>query len=210
MTRWIAVMLISNRFRQRKNVYAQESAAGSGHSRRHGRFRAGRHSSPRASRPTDRASSNYGLGGGVEVNFNRYVGVEGEVTGGAWDHAGPDFTERHVEPEDAEPAQLQQQRGRSAANRLDRAIRDRRHRRVDAFRQRHARRYHTDTFLTGNVGGGVKWFNSSGRWGLRGDYRFVTVKSRRCRAELLRTRDAIRPPCLWRPADQRRSLRSTC
>jgi hypothetical protein len=34
----------------------------------------------------------------------------------------------------------------------------------------------TDTFLTGNVGGGVKWFN--GRWGLRGDYRFVTVKSR--------------------------------
>src|SRR5438105_11747248 len=24
---------------------------------------------------------NYGLGGGVEVNFNRYVGVEGEVSG---------------------------------------------------------------------------------------------------------------------------------
>ena len=34
----------------------------------------------------------------------------------------------------------------------------------------------TDTFLTGNVGGGVKWFR--GRWGLRGDYRFVTVKSK--------------------------------
>src|SRR5262245_32348831 len=24
---------------------------------------------------------NYGLGGGVEINFNRYVGVEGEVSG---------------------------------------------------------------------------------------------------------------------------------
>jgi hypothetical protein len=34
----------------------------------------------------------------------------------------------------------------------------------------------TETFLTGNVGGGVKWF--SGRWGLRGDYRFITVQSK--------------------------------
>lgn len=33
------------------------------------------------------------------------------------------------------------------------------------------------TFLTGNVGGGIKWFASTGRWGLRGDYRFVTVRS---------------------------------
>ena len=31
------------------------------------------------------------------------------------------------------------------------------------------------TFLTGNVGGGVKWLYGSGRWGLRGDYRFVAV-----------------------------------
>lgn len=34
----------------------------------------------------------------------------------------------------------------------------------------------TETFLTGNVGGGVKWY--SGRWGLRGDYRFVAVQSK--------------------------------
>lgn len=32
----------------------------------------------------------------------------------------------------------------------------------------------TQTFLTGNIGGGVKWF--SGRWGLRGDYRLISVK----------------------------------
>jgi hypothetical protein len=36
----------------------------------------------------------------------------------------------------------------------------------------------TQTFLTGNVGGGVKWFHSSGRWGLRGDYRFIVVQSK--------------------------------
>ena len=35
-----------------------------------------------------------------------------------------------------------------------------------------------ETFLTGNVGGGLKWFAPNGRWGLRGDYRFVAVKSK--------------------------------
>jgi hypothetical protein len=35
-----------------------------------------------------------------------------------------------------------------------------------------------DTFLTGNVGGGVKWFAGNGRWGLRGDYRFLAVRSK--------------------------------
>ena len=34
------------------------------------------------------------------------------------------------------------------------------------------------TFLTGNAGGGVKWFSGSGRWGLRGDYRFIVTKSK--------------------------------
>jgi hypothetical protein len=34
----------------------------------------------------------------------------------------------------------------------------------------------TTTFLTGNVGGGVKWY--TGRLGLRGDYRFVGVQSK--------------------------------
>jgi len=32
------------------------------------------------------------------------------------------------------------------------------------------------TFLTGNVGGGVKWYASNGRWGLRADYRFIGVR----------------------------------
>jgi len=36
----------------------------------------------------------------------------------------------------------------------------------------------TETFLTGNVGGGLKWYASNGRWGLRGDYRFVATQSK--------------------------------
>ena len=34
----------------------------------------------------------------------------------------------------------------------------------------------TETLFAGNVGGGVKWY--AGRWGLRGDYRFIAVPSR--------------------------------
>jgi hypothetical protein len=34
-----------------------------------------------------------------------------------------------------------------------------------------------DTFLTGNVGGGLKWYAPNGQWGLRGDYRFMATKS---------------------------------
>ena len=34
------------------------------------------------------------------------------------------------------------------------------------------------TFLTGNVGGGVKWYARNNRWGLRGDYRFVATRSK--------------------------------
>jgi hypothetical protein len=33
------------------------------------------------------------------------------------------------------------------------------------------------TFLTGNVGGGVKWYAPNSRWGVRGDYRFLVAKS---------------------------------
>ena len=34
------------------------------------------------------------------------------------------------------------------------------------------------TFLTGNVGGGLKWYAPNGRWGLRADYRFIAVQSK--------------------------------
>ena len=34
-----------------------------------------------------------------------------------------------------------------------------------------------ETFLTGNVGGGIKWYAPNNRWGLRGDYRFQVIRS---------------------------------
>ena len=35
-----------------------------------------------------------------------------------------------------------------------------------------------ETFLTGNVGGGVKWYAANKRWGLRGDYRFAATRGK--------------------------------
>ena len=55
-------------------------------------------------RPRRRAST---------VNFNRYVGVEGEVSGALGVTQNLQLGGRDVEPEDAEPAQLQRQRRRA-------------------------------------------------------------------------------------------------
>jgi hypothetical protein len=35
-----------------------------------------------------------------------------------------------------------------------------------------------ETLLTGNVGGGVKWYAPNRRWGVRGDYRFGATRSK--------------------------------
>jgi len=35
-----------------------------------------------------------------------------------------------------------------------------------------------ETLLTGNVGGGVKWYAPGGNWGVRGDYRFIASRSK--------------------------------
>ena len=35
-----------------------------------------------------------------------------------------------------------------------------------------------ETFLVGNVGGGVKWYAPNNRWGIRGDYRFAATRSK--------------------------------
>jgi hypothetical protein len=40
-----------------------------------------------------------------------------------------------------------------------------------------------DTVLTGNVGGGIKWFESNHRWGIRADYRLQMLRSGRDAAE---------------------------
>jgi hypothetical protein len=119
---------------------------------------------------------NYGLGGSVTVNLTRYVGIEGEVTGGlgvtqTLDVNGaslPDvktpnllnYTGNvvvHVGHGSIAPYATGGIGGLSLFERADLGVTD------------------THTFFTGNVGGGVKWYR--GRVGLRGDYRFIVVQS---------------------------------
>ena len=120
---------------------------------------------------------NYDLGGALAVNFNRYVGVEGEVSGALGISQSLPFG---GVTSDRKTPNILNYSGNvvvSARNRssvvpyvtggvgaltifetADLGVND------------------AETFLTGNVGGGVKWY--AGRWGLRGDYRFVGVQSK--------------------------------
>ena len=120
---------------------------------------------------------NYELGGSVAVNFNRYVGLEGEVSGGigvsqSMQVGTFDF--------DGRSPNLLNYSGNlviSAPNRssvvpyLTGGVGG-----LTMFERRALTVDGTETFLTGNVGGGVSWY--AGRWGLRGDYRFIAVQSK--------------------------------
>ena len=118
---------------------------------------------------------NYDLGGSVTFNFNRFVGVEGEVSGllgvsqsldfaaGTLDATTPYFLNYSgnvvVSPGRGSvvPYATAGIGGLSLFEKAEVGVSD------------------TSTFLTTNVGGGVKWY--AGRWGLRGDYRFIAVQS---------------------------------
>jgi hypothetical protein len=119
---------------------------------------------------------NYDLGGSLTVNVNRYVGIEGEVGGGLGvsqnlDFAGASLSDTrtphllnysgnvivHVARGPVVPYVTGGVGGLSLFEQADLGVND------------------TETFFTGNVGAGVKWY--SGRLGLRGDYRFIAVQS---------------------------------
>jgi hypothetical protein len=120
---------------------------------------------------------NYELGGSVAVNFNRYVGVEGEVSGAigisqSLQIGASSFDERSPN--------LLNYSGNlviSAPNRssvvpyLTGGVGG-----LTMFERRPLIVNDPETFLTGNVGGGLSWH--AGRWGLRGDYRFIAVQSK--------------------------------
>ena len=120
---------------------------------------------------------NYDLGGAVAVNFNRYVGVEGEVSGALG--ISQDFQFGGIAANQKTPNILNYSGNVvvSAANRssvvpyVTGGIGG-----LSLFEKAALGINDTQTFLTGNVGAGVKWY--AGRWGLRGDYRFIGVQSK--------------------------------
>jgi hypothetical protein len=127
--------------------------------------------------PNGASFGNYELGGAVAVNFNRYVAVEGEVSGAL----GVSQTiELASSTFDGRSPNLLNYSGNlviSAANRtsvvpyLTGGVGG-----LTMFERTGLTLSDSETFLTGNVGGGVTWH--AGRWGLRGDYRFIAVQSK--------------------------------
>ena len=120
---------------------------------------------------------NYGLGGALTINFNRFVGFEAEAAGGLGIKQG---LEAGGFPSDVKTPHMLNYSGNivlSAANRssvvpyITGGVGG-----LTLFETKHLGINEAETFLTGNAGGGLKW--SAGRWGLRADYRFVVVKSK--------------------------------
>jgi len=120
---------------------------------------------------------NYDLGGGVTVNFNRFVGVEGEVSGSIG--VTQDLLYGGQTSSLRTPNFLNYSGNLviSAANKTSAipyvtgGVGG-----LSLFEKPSLGIIGTDTFFTSNVGAGVKWI--AGRWGLRGDYRFIAVQSK--------------------------------
>ncbi len=176
MTRWIALLLAAVGLVGTSQAYAQESAPGPGTVvvtiiPGGGTF------FTEGKETKGPSFGNYDVGAAVAVNFNRYVGIEGEVSGALGIAQDLQFSGQTSNLKTPNALDYSGNLVLSAANRSSLVpyviggVGG-----LSLFDKASLGINQTETFLTGNVGGGLKWFN--GRWGLRGDYRFVAVRSK--------------------------------
>jgi hypothetical protein len=126
--------------------------------------------------PRGPSFGHYQLGGSVTVNLNRYVGVEGEVSGGLG--ISQELQLGNFAIEEKSPNQLNYNANlvlsvptrTSVVPYLTGGVGG-----LTQFERPSLAVNDADTFLTGNVGGGLAWY--AGRWGVRADYRFIAVQS---------------------------------
>jgi len=177
MTRWIAVLLAAVGVAGATQAYAQETAASGPGTVVVTVIPGGATFFTEGKDTKGPSFGNYDLGGGVEVNFNRYVGVEGEVSGALGVSQDLLFSGSTSSLKTPNFLNYSGSLVVSAPNRSSvvpyvvGGVGG-----MSMFEEASLGINNTETFLTSNVGGGVKWF--SGRWGLRGDYRFMTVRSK--------------------------------
>ncbi|HYT77190.1 MAG TPA: outer membrane beta-barrel protein [Vicinamibacterales bacterium] len=176
MKRFIAVLLAVSGLVGASQAYAQETAAAPGRVEV-SIIPAGGIFFTEAKNTQEPSFGNYGLGGALAVNLNRYVGIEGEVSGALGVSQG--LAQFGGLTADARTPHMLNYSGNlvvSAPNRsslvpyVTGGIGG-----LSLFEKANLGINDTQTFLTGNVGGGVKWY--AGRWGLRADYRFIGVRS---------------------------------
>jgi hypothetical protein len=122
---------------------------------------------------------NYNLGGGLTYNINRLVGVEGEIgssLGFAQDLRSGGLTTNRKTPNTLTltgNVVLSLPTHSSFVPYVTSGVGG-----LTSFKQSSLGIHRVDTFLTANVGGGLKWYAPSGTWGVRGDYRFMAIQSK--------------------------------
>jgi hypothetical protein len=121
----------------------------------------------------------FALGGSVTYNLGRFAGVEGEVGGDLGVHQTLAFGGGNLS---AKPPNTLAYNGNVLVypGGNDRAFAPYATGGVGGLtllEQSEVGVNDTTTFLTGNVGGGVKYYISP-RWGIRGDYRFFATRSK--------------------------------
>lgn len=129
------------------------------------------------SKGTNPKFHNYDAGGALAYNFTRILGVEGEVAGsfGLKQSLGQFINGKEKTPN------MLSYTGNVVVNSPGRSVVPYATAGIGGntlYKRELLGIFNTDTFFTSNVGGGIKWYAPSGRWGLRGDYRFQAVKSK--------------------------------
>jgi len=163
-------------------AYAQEGGAGAGRVEI-GAFPGGGMFFTQSTNGNEPNFGNYALGGSVTLNLNRWIGIEGEGGGSVGLHqtfsvAGNTFTETRTpgmysyngnvvaHPAGSNRAIVPYATGGLGGLTMSPK---------GGVENLGITNY--ETFLAGNVGGGLKWF-STRHVGVRGDYRFFMVKSK--------------------------------
>jgi len=122
---------------------------------------------------------NYNLGGALTYNINRIVGIEGEVSSSLG--ISQNLTDGGFRGTQKTPDTLTYTGNVVLSLPTRSSVIPYATGGIGAFtllQQASLGINSTETFLTGNVGGGVKWYAANGRWGLRGDYRFIATQSK--------------------------------
>jgi hypothetical protein len=121
----------------------------------------------------------YALGGAFAYNFSRIVGVEGEVGGSLG--VSQNLTMFDGSTLNEKTPNMLSYTGNVVVNLPGHSVVPYATGGVGGltlYQREVLGIFNSDTFLTGNVGGGVKWYAPNGRWGVRGEYRFEAVRSK--------------------------------
>ena len=132
-----------------------------------------------ASKDNSPSFGNYGFGTAVNFNINRFIGVEGEL--GAMLATTSDLQFGDLPSNTKAPNMLNYTAnvvvspwvGHGIAPYGTGGLGG-----LTMFERPVLGINNDETFLVGNVGGGLKWYAPNNRWGLRGDYRFGVTRSK--------------------------------